>query len=116
MGRMVLILMLLAAVPAGAGEYVYMTGERLRTYCASVDSVALDRGLCEGYLSGLVDAATTLHHWTVARAYICVSPEVTPFRLREVYLKWVETHPQGLDGAASGIALNAFQANFPCQQ
>lgn len=106
------LVMLPLATPAA--ELVYMTGRQLVDYCGATDTTTLDRGLCEGYLTGLADAATTLRHWRRAAPGFCVPADASPFRLRQVFLEWALEQEGELDNAASGLALNAFRQAFPC--
>lgn len=104
----------LAAANCDAAELIFMTGTRLQTYCSNVDTDSLDRGLCQGYLTAIVDAATTIQYLRRGHVNICIGADATPFKLRELFMEWAHAHPGQLDGAASGIALEAFAGTYPC--
>lgn len=105
----------LLPLAAPATELVYMTGRQLLDYCKSTDAATLERGLCEGYLTGLADGATTLRTWQRAAPGFCVPADASPFRLREVFVEWALDYESELDNAAAGLALNAFRQHFPCR-
>ncbi|MDZ7751545.1 MAG: Rap1a/Tai family immunity protein [Gammaproteobacteria bacterium] len=98
-----------------ATELVYMTGRQLLDYCGSTDAATLDRGLCEGYLTGLADGATTLRTWQRAAPGFCVPADASPFKLRRVFVEWAQEYESELNNAAAGLALNAFRQHFPCR-
>lgn len=105
----------LLPAPVAAADLVYMNGRQLVGYCEATDAASAERGLCEGYLTGLADAATTLRHWQRAAPGFCVPREASPFRLRQVFLEWTLDAGPELDTAAAGVALNAFRHAFPCR-
>ena len=37
-------------------------------------------------------------------------------KLRSVWIKWAEKHPEHLHRMASGLALIAFEAEWPCEE
>lgn len=116
MRRILLIGVLLSGNCEAGGDLIFLSGERLLTYCTDLDSESLARGICEGYLAGMMDTVTTLRGLDIARVNTCATPKVSPFRLRNAYLEWAEKHPQDMGAAASTVALLAMSEAFPCER
>ncbi len=100
---------------AQADELIFMSGDKLLAYCTNEDDGSKDRGICEGYLAGLVDAATTIKSWRRGDVGICIPNDASPFFLRNSILAWGDKNPNDLQTAASAIALNIFREAYPCR-
>jgi hypothetical protein len=107
---------LAAVLPSGAAaaELTFMTGSQLLEFCTNTDTASMDRGLCTGYLAGLADAGTTLRHWRRAAPGFCIPRDASPFALRQEFLRYAQENEAGWDGAAAGLAINAFRRAYPC--
>ncbi len=99
-----------------AEELIFMSGDKLLTYCSTVYDTSKDRGLCEGYLTGLMDAATTMKVWRRGDVGICIPGEASPFQLRSLFLTHAEKYPEGQKGAASATVWNLFREVYPCRR
>lgn len=115
--RNILFILILLSTGAGqAQELIFMSGGKLLRYCSNGDNASMDRGLCEGYLAGMMDAATTVRYLSTGYLDTCVTPDTTPFMMRNAFLDWAAKHPEDLDSAASSVVLSAFVQAFPCKR
>lgn len=105
------------AADAGAGVNYY-SGEKMVAFCEAVTTTpegSADLGACRGFLAGVVDTYATLEDWDNRQPYLCV-PQGTPVAaLRQVFLNYMQIHTEDWRKAASSLALNAFNEQWPCR-
>ena len=112
--KMLLLLGLLTMSITNPGYAGYYAGSNLVTYCES--ELIQDQNSCRRYLSGISDAQDTFYRleFLADRAF-CIPDRITNERLREIFIKYANEHPQDLELVASGMAVNAFKIAYPCE-
>ena len=95
-----------------AARAEYFSGILLNQYCTS-DS-AYEKGMCLGYIVGVVDSFNTTYALKGSERVFCIPPGVTSGQLVLVMKKSMEEHPETLHLPASAHTLSALTAAFPC--
>lgn len=116
MRYLALISLLMLSLTSRADELIFMTGEKLLRYCSNQENSSMDRGLCEGYLAGLMDTSTTLRYWHTANINFCPTHDLNPFFMRNDFLEWADRHPERLHMAASALLIEIFLKKYPCRR
>jgi hypothetical protein len=91
--------------PARAGYFV--TGSMLLDYCQKTDSPA-SQTFCSGYVAGISDALDD--------HFFCGPSEGQLSQSKKVVIKYLNEHPEILHKSASGLAIDALKAAFPCKR
>jgi hypothetical protein len=109
------IFLILSAV-ANAGVNYYH-GEKMVAFCEASTatpegSIAL--GVCRGFLAAVVDTYATLEDWENLKPYLCIPRDTSVAALRQVFLNYMQIHTEDWQKAASSLALNAFNEQWPC--
>ena len=102
------ILALFASNPAWATS-TWMTGNELLRYCNDDKS-----GVCAGFVSGVMDADTTVRDWENRAPLVCTPDELTLGQAVDVVVAYLRDNPSVLHLSASSIVLNALYEDFPC--
>ena len=102
----------------------FLDGKKLLEFCVE------ENNKCSGYLMGFVDTMALTDIMLNAFGKI-LGPDVKrpvtlvcfpaslsfeSEKLRSVWIKWAEKHPEHLHRMASGLALIAFEAEWPCEE
>jgi len=96
---------LLCSTSAPAG---YVPGHELSAWCRSQQ--VPEQVQCLAYLQGAIDTLQL-----VAEGLLCMPEGLTARDAQAVYLKYLEREqPAGMDGPATGVALNAFVSAWRC--
>jgi hypothetical protein len=112
--KMLLLLALLTMSITNHGYAGYYTSSNLFNYCES--ELVVDQNSCRRYLSGISDAHDTFYRLEfLADKAFCIPDRATNEQLREIFIKYVNEHPQDLGRVASSMAINAFSIAFPCE-
>lgn len=106
------LFLLSVAVPSAHAEY--FSGILLNKYCSSESSY--EKGLCLGYIVGVVDSFNTTSTIKGENQIFCIPPGVTSGQLVLVMKKSMQEHPETLHLPASAHTLSALTAAFPCNQ
>jgi hypothetical protein len=111
LGGLALAGWLLVAVPAHA---VMGTGKDFLPDCTGADPYK--RGFCTGYIAGVDHLMSTfVEKKKVAKTY-CAGEDVTLGKLREVWARWLQDHPEKQEEPANISLLMALKAAFPCDK
>ncbi len=108
--------LLILAAGASAGVNYY-DGEKLVALCEANTATArglTDLSVCRGFLAAVVDTAATLEDWEKLKPYLCVPTGTPVAALRQVFLNYMQIHTEDWQKAASSLALNAFNEQWPC--
>jgi hypothetical protein len=105
-----IVAMLLLVSQAAFAEY--FSGILLNKYCHSESSY--EKGMCLGYIVGVVDSFNTTHAVSGEKRVFCIPPGVTSGQLVLVLKKSMQEHPETLRLPASAHTLSALTAAFPC--
>ena len=108
--------LLILALDASAGVNYY-DGEKLVAFCEANTATAkglADLSVCRGFLAAVVDTAATLEDWEKLKPYLCVPRGTSVAALRQVFLNYMQIHTEDWQKAASSLALNAFNEQWPC--
>jgi hypothetical protein len=83
----------------------------------------INAGICLGYIQGAVDAIhlslaslPSVHPYStlpLAPAW-CAAKEATTDELIQVFLKYIDGHPEELSHAAADLVWRAMIASYPC--
>ena len=106
--RSVLIAVLAGVVASapGAAAGEFMSGNDLYGHCSS--AVYVDRGICHGYVIGVVDI--------LSQRVICVPDDATAGQAEDIVRQWLEGHPEVRHLAAEGLVALALSEAFPCKK
>jgi len=112
------ISLFLLTLAAGANARVnYYSGEKMVAFCEASSATlagSADLGVCRGFLAAVVDTSATLEDWENLTPYLCVPPGTPVAALRQVFLNYMQIHVEDWQKAASSLALNAFNEQWPC--
>jgi hypothetical protein len=112
--KMLLLLTLSTMSITNQGYAGYYTSSNLFNFCES--ELVVDQNSCRRYLSGISDAHDAFYRLEfLADKAFCIPDRETNERLREIFIKYVNEHPQDLELVASSMAINAFRQAFPCK-
>ena len=101
----------------------FLDGKKLLEFCEE------ENNKCSGYLMGFVDTMALTDSMLNAFGKILGPDAKRPLtlvcfpasllfesaKLRRVWMKWAEGHPEHLHRTASGLALIAFEEEWPCE-
>ena len=101
----------------------FLDGKKLLEFCEE------ENNKCSGYLMGFVDTMALTDSMLNAFGKILGPDAKGPLtlvcfpasllfeseKLRRVWMKWAEGHPEHLHRTASGLALIAFEEEWPCE-
>ena len=101
----------------------FLDGKKLLEFCEE------ENNKCSGYLMGFVDTMALTDSMLNAFGKILGPDAKRPLtlvcfpaslsfesaKLRRVWMKWAEAHPEHLHRTASGLALIAFEEEWPCE-
>ena len=101
----------------------FLDGKKLLEFCEK------ENNKCSGYLMGFVDTMALTDSMLNAFGNILGPDAKRPLtlvcfpaslsfesaKLRRVWMKWAEGHPEHLHRTASGLALIAFEEEWPCE-
>ena len=104
---LVLVLFLGSESPAAGGFY---TGNQLREQCVQLDGSA-PSALCMGYIAGVADSMDDPH----GNDGLCISGRVTLGQVREVALRYMNSHADVLHMPARSLVAEALKIAFPCE-
>jgi len=108
----------LLTLATGANARVnYYSGEKMVAFCEASSATltgSADLGVCRGFVAAVVDASATLEDWENLKPYLCVPPGTSVAALRQVFLSYMQIHVEDWQKAASSLALNAFNEQWPC--
>lgn len=104
--RLSLVLMLFMGSPARAG---YVSGNMLYESCNSNN---LEEAFCIGYIAGVSDVMHTGDD--ILGLKTCFPPNVPTGQLKDVVIRWLETHPKDRHYSAEGLSAIALSEAFPC--
>lgn len=116
MKSMLYIPLLMLSAQLNAAPLIFMTGERLLTYCQNQDIDSRDRGICDGFLAGMADSATTIQSLNAGYVNVCINDSASPFQLRNAFLRLAERQPAQLKHAASSMVLAILASDYPCKK
>jgi len=108
-------LLILAAVANASVNYY--RGEKMVAFCeanTATPGSSVDLGVCRGFLASVVDTYATLEDWENLKPYLCVPSGTSVAALRQVFLNYMRIHTEDWQKAASSLALNAFNEQWPC--
>ena len=108
--------LLILAAGASAGVNYYH-GEKMVAFCEANTATpegSADLSVCRGFLAAVVDTYATLEDWENLKPYLCVPRGTTVAALRQVFLNYLQVHTEDWQKAASSLALNAFNEQWPC--
>ena len=71
---------------------------------------------CTGYLAGVVDFDEALPRLRILPSRLCVPEGVTNEQLRQVYLTYMEKHPNEWHWQATDHAYDSFYLAWPCKE
>jgi Rap1a immunity proteins len=98
-------LLLARAAPAYA-----MTGEDLANACHSRSEQ------CQAYLSGCLDSRESFLEWHyLIESMYCVKDSLSLDRARDIFLRYVQDHPQQLHERAPTLLFTALTEALPCR-
>ena len=98
---------------ASTAQAEYFNGILLNQYCNS--NSAYEKGMCLGYIVGVVDSFNTTYALKENEKIFCIPPGVTSGQLVLVMKKSMQEHPETLHLPASAHTLSALTAAFPCE-
>ena len=136
MGRLLAAIVLGVMVVSKA--YAVDTAEELRRYCEDNVKCAADIDACDsleklqaamcisyikgfrgGHFMGMVEGTQepTLAHHELSRKYgiVCVPPEASYLQLAQVFVKYINDHPEELHGNAYSKLWISWLKAFPCK-
>ena len=101
----------------------FLDGKKLLEFCEE------ENNKCSGYLMGFVDTMALTDSMLNAFGKILGPDAKRPLtlvcfpasllfesaKLRRAWMKWAEGHPEHLHRTASGLALIAFEEEWPCE-
>ena len=104
------------AAPATAKE-VFETGNSLKADCDMGDtkdaSGFLVRGYCVGYIKGIADA---MNGDSLSGFRACMPSGLIVSQVVGIVRQYMNTHPESLHFAASGLVALSFATAFPCRK
>jgi hypothetical protein len=120
-GGLVVLILLFSSTESWAAAIAYFKiGDDLKAACDGTaageqNASTAEYLLCLGYLQAVVDTDATLAEWGELPRHACIPPGVTSRRLRHVFLRWLNDHPDQLRFSAASLALTAFSESWPCK-
>jgi Rap1a immunity proteins len=100
-----------AIVSMGKAHAVFLDGDTLRGWCTSED--AGDQAACLGYVVGVADVLISADGGEPAQSEACI-PAVETTQVVDVAKRYLESHRQAGDTAASDQVARALSEAFPC--
>ncbi len=110
--------LLLAAAPGPASEIdVYVLGNELLKFCKGTGAGeagydVASHNTCAGYLAGIADAEEAW--WKHKAKAFCIPKGTRTGQHRQVFLHYMDQHPEDWHAAAASLAINAFIGAWPC--
>lgn len=92
----------------------YYTGNDLKPFCTSDRSV--EELQCLKYIEGIYDSHDSLFHIGKAKRIFCVPENTTSGQLKEIFIKYLNDHPEDLQMTASSLVIVSFADAFPCNE
>lgn len=71
-------------------------------------------GMCIGYLSGVIDGATSASKDDPRIFSVCVPEGVSRGQVARIIIKYAADHPETLHWPASRLVIEALSSAFPC--
>lgn len=105
-------LLLLCSTATAQGGTVRSLASGLTLLSACTSEMDAAASLCNGYLTGLIDA----EHLQPGRRPLCLPRPVRVHSAREAFVTWGESHPEDLDRAAAAVVREALEARWPCEK
>jgi hypothetical protein len=120
MGGIALLSLVSVTSSAAVGIAYFKVGTDLQASCdgtaaGEANASTAEYLLCLGYLQGVIDTDATLAEWGETPRQACIPRGVTSSRLRQVFLQWLNAHPDQLRFSAASLALAAFSESWPCK-
>lgn len=120
MGGFALLMLVSATASSAVSTAYFKIGDDLKASCDGTaagepNASTAEYLLCLGYLQGVVDTDATLAEWGETPRQACIPRGVTSSRLRQVFLQWLNEHPDQLRFSAASLALAAFSESWPCK-
>lgn len=109
--------LLLATLPVYPGQFY--AGNTLLEICkgtapGEASPVSIYHGSCMGYLAGVADAEATWVKWGAKAQTFCVPNGTNVEQLRQVFLRWMDQHPEHWHLASGDLMITAFREAWPC--
>jgi hypothetical protein len=101
----VVLVAIVAALPAQAQRVSQINGNRLMALCRTAELTG-----CDAYLAGIADAIAEAPEPHLA----CIPPVVTAAQLRAVVLKLLHDEPDKREKPAAEIVVHAYGKAFAC--
>ena len=117
-----LIALLVVAPASSEGVGVFFKGTIMMTLCklesdAASKGEAWKFGECAYYLAGIADTQTILAADDLVRErLVCFPVGVNQPQLRQVFLNYMNAHPENWHFPAASLALNSFIQAWPCKE
>jgi hypothetical protein len=106
----VLVTLVVVSGPAMAKKDLHSGNEWLKN-CTSKSSPGL--GLCAGYLYGLGHGRTLMKDLGATLPY-CMPKGVVTGQLRDIFVNYLQAHPETRHQFAGRLYLRAMKEKFPC--
>lgn len=105
-------LAILGLLAAGGARAVFYDGEALLEACER--KVAFVNGVCEGYVTGLADAAAHFSKHEGVDEGFCIPADIKVSKLIGVVVDYLEAHKGSIGDDAAIYVRRAFTEAFPC--
>ena len=100
-----------AIILMGKAHAVFLDGNTLRGWCTSED--VGNQAACLGYVVAVADVLISANRGEPAQSKACI-PAVETTQVVDVAKKYLESHHQAGDTAASDLVAMALSEAFPC--
>ena len=109
---------MLASSPSNGNSARFLEGNLLREMCTSdqkAQSAFFDEGFCLGFVSGVTSFITSSKDAFPDRwPNTCIPDSVPMGQRRDVFVKYLDDHPEELHFLADLLVLLAMRDAFPC--
>jgi len=102
--KRILLLVLMTPIFVHAEFY---SGNELKENCNKPSS-SFGRGLCHGYVAGIIDAGSGI--------LFCVPSNATLGQTTDMVIKYINENPAQLHNSADRIVVSAIAKDFPCKK
>lgn len=100
----------LAMIFASTGAATFVDGDALYRSCQ-----ANPQAYCQGYVTGVIDAASEVMDQLDQKPVFCPGEEITVAQARDAVIAFLKDHPGARDQGASGLVIAAMAKAFPCK-
>ncbi len=112
MKKMLTAVALIGLLTCGRASAVFYNGEELMEVCAI--KIAFVNRACEGYVTGIADAASHFRESDGVAEDFCIPQETKSVELIRVVVKFLEAHAGSLGANAAEYVRAALAESYPC--